>query len=532
MPVTVSYPGVYIEELQSGVRTIVGVPTSITAFVGRVRRGPVNDPVRIQDYGSFERLFGGLWEKTTLGHSVSHFFLNGGSDALIVRVAHPDAAAATQTAPIAGTNGGVLTLRAASPGEWGNQLRVRVTHPAGPPPPPGVFTLTIRDTATRDEETFRSLSVDPAHPRFVDRVLEQQSRFVRVVTRPAPLVVAGQQVNRPTAHAAVPPGDDPFGPTAPAGSYETFTGGLDGSDIDDADVTGTEGGKTGVYALEKADLFNLLCIPPLTPGETGNQVGNGTWAKALEYCERRRAMLLVDAPVDWSSVAVAGALLSNFDNLRRPNAAIFFPAIKAPDPLKENRLETFAPAGAVAGVFARTDTQRGVWKAPAGRDAGLAGVQELTVKMTDKENGLLNPVGVNCLRTFPLAGSVVWGSRTLRGADELVDQWKYIPVRRLALYLEETLYRNTQWVVFEPNDEPLWSQIRLNIGAFMQDLFRKGAFQGRTPREAYLVKCDKETTPQYDIDRGVVNILVGFAPLKPAEFVVIQIQQLAGNAQA
>jgi phage tail sheath protein FI len=192
----------------------------------------------------------------------------------------------------------------------------------------------------------------------------------------------------------------------------------------------------------------------------------------------------------------------------------------------------FPPAGAIAGVMARTDTERGVWKAPAGLDAGLSGVLELKAKLTDGENGILNPIAVNCLRTFPAAGHVVWGARTLAGDDMLASEWKYVPVRRTALFLEESLFRGTQWVVFEPNDEQLWSQIRLNVGAFMQSLFRKGAFQGKTPREAYLVKCDAETTTQTDINLGVVNILVGFAPLKPAEFVIVQIQQLAGQIES
>jgi len=180
--------------------------------------------------------------------------------------------------------------------------------------------------------------------------------------------------------------------------------------------------------------------------------------------------------------------------------------------------------------MARTDGSRGVWKAPAGLEAGLTGVVDLSVNLTNDENGSLNRVGVNCLRTFREVGAVVWGARTLRGSDTLSDDYKYVPVRRLALFLEESLYRGTQWVVFEPNDEPLWSQIRLSVGAFMQDLFRKGAFQGTTPRDAFFVRCDAETTTQYDIDRGIVNIQVGFAPLKPAEFVIISIQQKTAAA--
>jgi phage tail sheath protein FI len=177
--------------------------------------------------------------------------------------------------------------------------------------------------------------------------------------------------------------------------------------------------------------------------------------------------------------------------------------------------------------MARTDTDRGVWKAPAGLQATLTGVPDLAVRLSDDQNGQLNPLGINCLRAFPVVGRVVWGARTLAGADMLASDWKYVPVRRLALYLEESLYRGTQWVVFEPNDEPLWAQIRLSVGSFMHEQFRQGAFQGATPREAYFVKCDGETTTQADRDRGIVNILVGFAPLKPAEFVVIRLQQIA-----
>jgi phage tail sheath protein FI len=213
------------------------------------------------------------------------------------------------------------------------------------------------------------------------------------------------------------------------------------------------------------------------------------------------------------------------------NVAVYFPRLKMADPLKENRTEEFVPCGAVAGIFARIDAQRGVWKAPAGQEASLSGVREFTYKMTDDQNGQLNPLGLNCLRSFPVYGNVLWGTRTLIGADQLASEWKYIPVRRVALYIEESLYRGTKWVVFEPNDEPLWSQIRLNVGAFMHELFRQGAFQGRTAREAYFVKCDKETTTQNDIDRGIVNILVGFAPLKPAEFVMIKLSQIAGQLQ-
>ena len=184
-------------------------------------------------------------------------------------------------------------------------------------------------------------------------------------------------------------------------------------------------------------------------------------------------------------------------------------------------------SGTLAGVYGRTDSERGVWKAPAGIDAALRGVQSLEYKLTDAENGVLNPLGVNALRMFRDSGNVSWGARTMDGSDQRGSEWKYIPVRRTALFIEESLFRGTQWVVFEPNDESLWVQIRMNVGSFMQRLFQQGAFQGASPREAFFVKCDSGTTTQDDIDRGIVNILVGFAPLKPAEFVIIRIQQIA-----
>jgi len=218
--------------------------------------------------------------------------------------------------------------------------------------------------------------------------------------------------------------------------------------------------------------------------------------------------------------------------VRGTHGAAYFPRLRAPDPLDGFRLRAFAPSGAMAGLYARTDAQRGVWKAPAGTEAVLGAITAPAVLLDDPQHGVLNPLGLNVVRAFPVYGTVSFGARTLDGADEIASEWKYIPVRRTADYIVESLVRGLRWVVFEPNDEPLWGQIRLNIGAFMQGLFRQGAFAGRSPREAYLVKCDRETTTPDDVQRGVVNILVGFAPLRPAEFVVLTITQLAGQSQA
>jgi phage tail sheath protein FI len=255
----------------------------------------------------------------------------------------------------------------------------------------------------------------------------------------------------------------------------------------------------------------------------------GIIPSAVALCEQRRAFYIVDAPSGSSTLADIGNWANGASTSR--NAATYFPAVRIVDPLDGLRPKSMAPSGTLAGVYARTDATRGVWKAPAGTDATLNGVLDLAIPVNDLENGQLNPRGVNVLRSFPAYGRVSWGARTMKGSDAQADEYKYIPIRRLALFLEESLYRGTQWVVFEPNDEPLWAQIRLNIGAFMNGLFRQGAFQGTTPSEAFFVKCDSETTTQADRNLGIVNIIVGFAPLKPAEFVILTIQQIAGDLQ-
>ena len=524
MPTVVSYPGVYIEEIPSGVRTITGVATSITAFIGRTRRGPPNDPVRVQGFGEFERTFGGLWSDSTLSYAVMQFFQNGGGDALIVRVVGDSGAASKASVtkripgPTASAATGALSLAAASTGLWGDSLWARI-EPV-PDADDTVFNLTVLDNQAGTTEQFLNLSTDATSPRYVTTVLEQGSNLVRVDGSVPAKLVAGV-VDEKTLDPKKPPILDPV-------LSEKFKSGADGGAIADATISdpGLEVKKEGIWALEKADLFNLLCIPPL---KSGTDIGQPTRDAAAAYCQKRRALLIVDPLNAWDSHTKALKGLDSSFMARSSYAALFFPQLRASDPQKGGQIGTFAPCGAVAGIFARTDATRGVWKAPAGLEATISGVSGLSVKLTDGENGQLNPQAINCLRSFPNFGTVVWGSRTLDGYDQLGSEWKYVPVRRLALFIEESLFRGTQWVVFEPNDEPLWAQVRLNLGAFMHNLFRQGAFQGKTPAEAYFVKCDKDTTTQNDINLGIVNIVVGFAPLKPAEFVVIKIQQIAGD---
>jgi phage tail sheath protein FI len=317
----------------------------------------------------------------------------------------------------------------------------------------------------------------------------------------------------------------------PKGAQEALANGVgnDGDLPGASEIQGAEASKTGIWALEDADLFNILCIPRAAESDLGASDLQAIATAAIAYCDRRRAFYILDIPSNVQTTSGMQTFMTQNDTLRDQQAAVYFPRVLIPDPLNNNRLRNVAVSGTIAGIYAQTDANRGVWKAPAGVETRLRNVPQLAYNLTDAENGVLNPLGINCLRNFPIYGNISWGARTLDGADQQASPWKYISIRRLANFLEESLYRGTTWVVFEPNDEPLWAQIRLNVGAFMQDLFRKGAFQGKSASEAYLVKCDAEINQQIDIDRGIVNILVGFAPLKPAEFVIIRIQQLAGQ---
>jgi phage tail sheath protein FI len=519
MPVAVSYPGVYVEEIPSGVHTITGVATSIAAFVGWADQGPIKYAGLCLSWADFQRIYGGFDARSPyLAYAVYQFFINGGQQAYVVRLAYtgtasggltPAASATlvqgglTFTAGTVGPDG--LVSNATNPGVWAqsygiaiknqsggtNRFRVQVVYA-----PPGAASEVV-------VESYENLSIVTPDPqgRYVADVINKQSSFVTVA------VASG---------TTTPPPDT----TSPSPKL-TGTANDDGSVL--LPSTSTSTGSTfetvltaATAILDQIDLFNLLCIP--------GEIVTATISTLETYCEGRRAFLIADPDPG----------LTNPTNVTGPptagkNSAFYYPWIQAPDPLNQNRPNYYPPCGFVAGIYARTDGTRGVWKAPAGTEATVAGASGVAVPLNDSQNGVLNPLGVNCIRNFNVYGIVVWGARTMQGNDELGSEWKYVPVRRTALFIEESLYRALKWVVFEPNDDPLWAEIRLNVGAFMQNLFRQGAFQGKTPAEAYFVKCDNETTTQNDINLGVVNIVVGFAPLKPAEFVVIQIQQMAGQ---
>lgn len=529
MPTAYTYPGVYVEEIPSGVRTITGVSTSDTAFIDFFSRGPLNEATRITSMGDFERMFGGLDERSEASYGVQQYYLNGGSVAWIVRVASN---ADSAEVPLNGGSTGAttLTVHAANPGLWGDRLRVAVDHNTR-----DVllyFNLVVREVAVVNgveqvvnSETFRNLSMNQSDSRYAPDVVNSVSSLI--------LLTDSGLGEMPAST-----GTDVIAEPKP-GDFQSLTGGDDGDEpgsitwntVVPGLIQGSESAKTGIFALDTIApfIFNLMCVPAAALLDDGPM--GSVYTACSAYCRQKRAFLLMDIPAQKTlTPAAMTAWMKANDTLRDDHAAIYFPVLEIPDRLNEYRPRIVGSSGSLAGVFARTDATRGVWKAPAGTEATLRGASVL-VKITDLENGGLNPIGINTLRNFPVYGNVAWGARTLDGADQKASEWKYISVRRTALYIEESLYQGLKWVVFEPNDEPLWAQIRLNCGAFMRNLFQQGAFQGTTPKEAYFVKCDKETTTQNDINLGIVNIVVGFAPLKPAEFVIIKLEQLAGQVQ-
>jgi phage tail sheath protein FI len=573
MPVQVNYPGVYIEETPDDPHVITGVATSITAFMGTALSGPVgtsvDGPATIFSFADYQRIFGGLWTKSAMSYAVRDFFVNGGSQAIVVRLYEPEASTTAQAnqgyavidvnAPLppptsppvadqwspASPRTDALTLYAASPGVWGNSIRARMdtegitpevaeTFAAYGVEQADMFNLTILFAPSPGEiqvERFLNLTIldyagFPPNPNRIDRVLNQQSQLARIPAAEENL------------HSAIPSEWfaewDAFNRSTSLQNYNEVelyrllcpaTGGDDGNAV----PCSTSYTDDGTRALDRVDLFNLLCIPYDVNTEGAETQAINAYPSLAQYCSGRRAMLIVDPPGKWTIdagnndwTAIQPGDVGIGGDYER-NAAVYFPRVVEADPLLNGEPRVMPPCGLIAGLMATTDLTRGVWKAPAGVDAGLNGVLDLEINLTDEQQGVLNPLAINCLRKLPTIGPVVWGARTLRGADQLADDYKYIPIRRLALYVEESIDRGTRWAVFEPNAEPLWASLRLSINTFLADLQRQGAFY------SFFVKCDATTTTPADILQGMVNIEVGLAPLEPAEFVVIRIQQAAGQ---
>jgi phage tail sheath protein FI len=542
MPVTTSYPGLYIEELPLNAHSISAAPTSIAAFVGYSHpylTRKFAEAVRIFSFTDFEREFGGLFASglvdPNLGRAVSQFFLNGGSDAYVVGI-KPRLYDKTTNAVLGTFDAGDIAYKATIPTDLAANglvlsgkvladmipLQATVTNvrasaeKPNPPMPPNlpipsvadsVFDLILTHGST--VETYRGIDLAGTGDNAPDRVVNSRSALV---TLSAPIGGAFGATMPPAGatfllSATLPP--DPPG-------YRTFNG-ADFNTVLQANSS-----------LDKVEIFNLLVLP--------NVSDNNVLSNALSFAERKRAFMIVDPPfgavADSNDPDAITTVVQGMPNSQ--NGAIYFPWLLSTDPVR-GAVEPMPPSGFVAGVYARTDTQRGVWKAPAGIAATVLNTTGpvLHGRMNDQQHGVLNKAAINALRAFAAEGTVVFGARTLVGEDNTpFPQSKYVPVRRMTLFIEQTLVASLRWVVFEPNDYPLWTAIRSTVSNFMLSLFNQQALAGSKPSEAFQVKCDSTTTTPDDQANGIVNIVVAFAPLKPAEFVVIKIAQIAGQPAA
>ena len=536
MPVSpTTYPGIYIEELHSSAHTITAAPTSVAVFIGYThpfKTKPQNwgRAIELFSFTDYERDFGGLYTSGQLHsetpYAVYNFFLNGGAHAYVIGLPSGyydgggNRISDVTPASCASIDGIVFT--ALEPTDQ-IPITIKVSNIQASKPdaeaPLDMADITILYGARA--ETYRKVTLND-DPRmkssFLANVINSRSALVKVS--------AGENEKYPKEFkpAAPPPPDAPPPSIAPlilkVPPPQNFASTFSPDNF--VDVFAQDS------SLDKLAIFNLLALPGVTDA--------GVLSEALAFCERKHTFLIMDAPAEQNAGQDADAWIGDYmESLgpKSPNGALYFPYLKSPDPITGRTLE-LPPSGFVAGILARTDNDRGVWKAPAGLETTIlntTGVVESGV-MNDMRQGTLNPLGVNCLRTLPNVGTVVFGARTLVADNPAFEKDRYVPVRRMALFLEQTLLRNLIWVVFEPNDEPLWVAIRTSIEGFMLSLFQQGAFQGQTPSQAFQVKCDSSTTTQTDIDNGIVNIVVAFSPLKPAEFVVIKIAQIAGQAQA
>jgi phage tail sheath protein FI len=524
MPITPTYPGIYIQELASSSHPITAAPTSVTVFVGYTHpfrtTADWNTAVQIFSFTDYQNKFGGLYTsgviESHVAYAVYQFFLNGGSNAYVVALQpnyyDSNGVFQGQVLPAILTVG-PLAFTAQQPIDLVPMTvtinNIQTTFQAGD-------TCDIQISYGSQGETYRKVNLNPNDPNFVgNRIAEVNTDGT--VSGPSQLV---------TVVANGTSGILPIG----QGSFANVP------TVNPDWTTFSENDFTPVFqqdsSLDKVLIFNLLLIPGVAD--------NGIWSEALAFCERKMAFVIMDPPPQDSAdgygnanLPLIGTDIQSSIIPKSTNGALYFPYLQSDDPLTSD-VWPYPPSGYAAGMYATTDNNRGVWKAPAGLQTVIPssiGVVD-TGKMTDLRQGTLNPLGVNCLRDFPGVGTVIWGARTLATDNPAFVQWRYVPVRRMALFLEQTLYQNLGWVVFEPNDDPLWTAIRTSIESFMLTLFHQGAFQGDQPSQAFQVLCDSTTTTQTDIDAGIVNILVAFAPLKPAEFVVVQIAQLAGQTQS
>jgi len=520
------HPGVYVEEVPSAARSIEAGGTSTAIFVGETERGPLA-PTKIKGRAEYERLFGGYLrhstgngsERVSLTYAISSFFQNGGTTAYILRAIDASAAFASKNYSAGQFNG----IMASSPGAWGNRLSVVFcTSSAGSDRVRIVVMYKAPGSSDAQiVERWDRLSAESDDENYIVDVLKR-SLYIRWNTDTT-IAFAQLQLESPNKD------DDLL-------SGGTFTTNALGSGSGGETDLLVASYPTLLAQLDEVSDASLLVIPARIRATSNDAEDLNIAGKALAYAEARPQQdlfCIADMPraagQDSATDAMTAAI-GHFQNAALPKinlGAVYFPWIEIDDPVGTGRdpVVFVPPSGFVAGLYARTDARRGVWKAPAGIDANVLGARKLEYKLLDTHQDELNPLGVNALRVQPTGGAVVWGARTMQPNSE----WRYIPVRRTAIFLRKSIYNGIQWAVFEPNDEDLWASLRLTISAFMEQLFRQGAFAGKTSREAFFVKCDEDTTPEADRIAGIVNVWVGFAPLRPAEFVVVKLSQIVNQ---
>jgi uncharacterized protein len=497
------YPGVYVEEIDTGNKPIEGVSTSTAGFLGIAERGPTA-PVLVTSFPEFRRIFGDYVKvggvDRYLAYGVEGFFVNGGLRCFVARVTSAEAMTAQLVS-------GGMTVSAVGPGHWGNNVVVQVT-PAGLKDS-SLFKLIVAywpDELPRPLPDLTNPNASKAHPPKVIEVFDNLSAV------PASSTFYESEVND-VSHLVVLHQTAP-GPVAPAAAA-ALQGGDDGGDIKLADFEGRDDvpeAKTGLLALSDIDEISLLCCPDehMDPGVT---------AQLIAQCENLKdRFAILQARLN------AGGPEHNDPPTDSKYAAFYYPWVQVTNPLTGASL-LVPPGGHITGVYARSDTNRGVHKDPA--NEVIRGIDGLQLRTNNQQQAILNPKGVNVLRAFKGSGNLVWGGRTISKDPD----WKYISVRRLFIFVEKSIENGTHWVVFEPNDEPLWARVRRSVGEFLRRLWMDGMLQGRTAEEAYFVRCDRTTMTQADIDNGRLIMLIGIAPVKPAEFVIFRIGQWAGGSE-
>lgn len=517
------HPGVYVEEIPAGSATLAAGATAVAAFVGFTEKGPTDDPDDpmglkprlVTSWSQFEDLYGGLTPGAMLPHSVYGWFNNGGSVCYIVRVAHVEPAGepATKALPAADRAlGQPVTVESIEPDA---DVSVVITsEELEDDDAPATFTVAVVEGG-ETVETFSKVTVVPGD-RNIETVVNAESEKVRVATL-----------------EAVDPGFDQTMTMLKPGTFPLEKVNPNPVEVKPRSFAGSENDRTGINGLVIADDVTMVMVPDLITAATkeDGSVDLGMW-KAVQtalitHCEAAgNRMAVLDAPPGMS-VQQIKEWRSDTAMYDSAFAAMYYPWIKVDNPVATNGDAELLvpPSGHVAGLWSRVDEERGVHKAPA--NEVLRGVLDVEMPITDKEQGLLNPDGINCIRTFGTRGIRVWGARTLSSNTE----WTYINVRRLFNMIETTISDGTQFAVFEPNDWRLWGRLTRTITSFLTGLWRDGALFGETADQAFFVKCDAENNPQDQIDRGMVVMEIGIAPVKPAEFVIFRISQLQESGE-